>query len=220
MRFISHLDWLAMAERILARASLPVVYSEGYHPRIIMKTSPPLPIGVESHCELMQIFLREHLEREEVSGRLSSAVPEGITLKWAKGMRFKPPKNPYRAIVAAEYAIEFKDTLTREKMERTISLMKSLMPDGEADEQPAGPGPEWMKPVAGRIIDIRDYKSYMDGSSNRIDLIGKMDSKETLHAAKLGFFLCESTPLERFPRIVKTGYLRRTDKGFEAVFAN
>ncbi len=218
LRFISHLDWLAMAERILIRANLPVAYSEGFRPRMVMKASPPLPIGVESGCELLQVFLREPFDPKDVAKCLSEAVPEGIGLRWVQHMRFKPQKNPYKAIVAARYLIEFKESLSETKRERVVSLMSSLKPEMREDGISIGPDAEILKPLAGRLIEIDDPPSFLEGKSNEIQITGKMDPNATLHAAKLGLFLYEAVPLTRFPRIVKTGYLRQTKSGLEPVF--
>lgn len=218
LRFISHLDWLAMAERILIRANLPVAYSEGFRPRMIMKASPPLPIGVESGCELLMVFLREPFDPKDVAMRLSDAVPEGIGLRWVQHMRFKPQKNPYKAIVAARYSIEFKDPLPGAKRERIVSLLNSLKPEMHEDGIIIGPDAEILKPIAGRLIEIDDPPFFLEGKSNEIQITGKMDPNATLHATKLGFFLYEAVPLTRFPRIVKTGYLRQTKDGLEPVF--
>jgi hypothetical protein len=218
LRFISHLDWLAMVERILIRANLPVAYTEGYRPRIVMKASPPLPIGVQSECELLQVFLRDHYDPKDVAMRLSDAVPEDIDLRWVQHMRFKPQKNPYKAIVAAGYTIEFKESLPVAKRELVVSLLNSLKPESREDAISIGPDAETLKPVAGRLLEMDDASSFLEGDEGKVRIRGKMDPVETLHAAKLGFFLCETVPLTRFPRIVKTGYFRQTPKGLEPVF--
>ena len=218
IRFISHLDWLVMVERILTRANIPVSYTEGYRARVVMKGSPPLPTGIESNCELLQVFLREQFDPKEAARRLSLAVPEGVRLEWVQQMRFKPPKNPYKAIVAAEYSIELKEPLSGEKRERMVSLLNSLKPDTDEDELQVGPDPAVMKPLAGRMLKIKEPLPFIEGETSKLEIIGKMDANETLHAAKLGFFLYEAVPLTRIPRIVKLAYLRSTTKGLEPVF--
>lgn len=219
LRFISHLDWLAMVERILTRAQLPVAYSEGYHRRPIMKASPPLPTGAASQCELLQIFLDGVCDPKDVAQRLMASVPEDVTLKWAQAMRFKPQKNPYKAIAAAEYRYEFRAAIPGDRRERLLSLLESLKPgpDGEIDNI-LGPDPGTLKPIAGRLIAILNSDEYLNGNIDHIRLIGQMDASATLHAAKLGFFLYESVPLTRYPLITKLTHLRKTDSGYEPVF--
>ncbi len=218
IRFISHLDWLVMVERILTRANIPVSYTEGYRSRVVMKGSPPLPTGIESNCELLQIFLREHIDPKEVARRLSVAVPDGVGLEWVQQMRFKPPKNPYKAIAAAEYTIELKEPLSGEKRERMVSLLNALKPGTDEDELQFGPDPAVMKPIARRLLEIKEPLPFVEGEVNELEIIGMMAANETLHAAKLGFFLYEAVPLTRIPRILKLAYLRRTTKGLEPVF--
>ncbi len=216
-RFISHLDWLAMVERILIRARLPVVYSEGYHRRPVMKASPPLPTGVASKSELLQLFFYEHCDAKDVARRLSSVVPEDIALRWVQPMRFKPAKNPYKAIAAAEYNVDFRMDLTTDEREKIISLSKSLMPDAELPDVELR-DEKILKAVAGRLLEIKNADEFLNGGTGSLQLIGRMDDQATLHAAKLGFFYFESVPLKRFPLITKLGYLRSTDSGYEPVF--
>ena len=219
LRFISHLDWLAMVERIFARAEIPVVYSEGFHPRVIIKATPPLPTGVASLCELLQVFFFAQKDPMEVARRLVDAVPDGVGLNWVQPMRFKPPKNPYKAIVAAEYTYDFRYPLPVEKRKRAISVLRTLFAGGEQEDSAFGPDITTIKQIAGKLIEIKDDDKFIYGESNRIRVVGKMDNVETMHAAKLGFFLYETVPLERFPLITKLTHLRQTPKGYEPVFA-
>jgi len=219
LRFISHLDWLAMVERIFARAELPVVFSEGYHPRVIIKASPPLPTGVASLCELLQIFFFSQKDPMEVARKLADAIPEGVGLNWVQPMRFKPLKNPYKAIVAADYNYDFRQSLPLEKRERVLSVLKTLIPGSEQEDPMFGPDMATMKPITGKLIEIKEHEKFLEWESRQIRLIGKMDNIETLHAAKLGFFLYEMVPLERYPLITKLTHLRQTPKGYEPVFA-
>ena len=220
LRFISHLDWLAMVERIFTRAELPVVYSEGYHPRPIIKASPPLPTGVASLCELLQIFFFAQQDPKDAARKLADALPEGVGLNWVQPMRFKPPKNPYKAIAAAEYSYDFREPLRADRKERLLSALMTLLCDSVRENASAfGPDMITMKPITGKLIEIKEQEKFLEGESNQVRLVGKMDSMETLHAAKLGLFLYEIVPLGRYPLITKLTHLRQTPKGYEPVFA-
>src|SRR5690606_33558809 len=54
-RFASHLDLGRALGRALRRAGLPVAYSQGFHPLPKMAFGPPLPVGVESEAEFVDI---------------------------------------------------------------------------------------------------------------------------------------------------------------------
>ncbi|MFH1068866.1 MAG: TIGR03936 family radical SAM-associated protein [Candidatus Glassbacteria bacterium] len=51
LRFVGHLDMVRNIEFMLRRSELPVLYSEGFNPRMRLHFSPPLPVGIESEAE-------------------------------------------------------------------------------------------------------------------------------------------------------------------------
>lgn len=78
--FISHLDLIRFWERALRRAGMPLAYSEGFtpHPRIAL--AAPLPIGVTSEAELMDIFLLRWVPPQSFIKAMRSQLPAGIEL--------------------------------------------------------------------------------------------------------------------------------------------
>ena len=67
-RFASHLDLGRALGRALRRAALPVAYSQGFHPLPKMAFGPPLPVGVESEAEFLELTLTRELAPEEIAG--------------------------------------------------------------------------------------------------------------------------------------------------------
>ncbi len=71
LRFCGHLDLIRDLEFCLRRSGLPLVYSGGFNPRMRLHFSPPLPLGVESRAEYLDLEtlalsdaeLRQGLER-------------------------------------------------------------------------------------------------------------------------------------------------------------
>lgn len=77
-RFISHLDLARSLERAVRRARLPVALSEGFHPMPKLALGPPLALGAQSRAEYLDLELLQALSPEEVSDRLSRALPPGL----------------------------------------------------------------------------------------------------------------------------------------------
>lgn len=75
LRFISHLDWLRMIYRAIARARLPVAYSQGFNPKARVSFGPALPLFTESYCEYVDIDLTETVTG--VRERLNAYLPPG-----------------------------------------------------------------------------------------------------------------------------------------------
>ena len=84
MRFISHLELAHLFYRASKRASLPLCYSEGFHPmpRIIFATA--LPVGVESLGEIVDMELVGRMTPTEVQERLNEKMAQGIRIVEAK----------------------------------------------------------------------------------------------------------------------------------------
>lgn len=99
-RFISHLDMMRTMQRIFRRAKLPVWYTQGYNPRAYLMFPLPLPLGMESDMEILDLSLTENPEYEDVPERINAYAPEG--LRFIKA--YKPIMKPDE-IASAGYEI-------------------------------------------------------------------------------------------------------------------
>ena len=78
VRFVSHLDVLRGMQRAIRRAGLPVAYSDGFHPHLIMTFAMALPVGASSQGEYMEMELRDPLPMEDIRTRLDAAMGMGF----------------------------------------------------------------------------------------------------------------------------------------------
>jgi len=53
--YTSHIDLLRQVERVLRRADIPVKYSQGYNPHMLINLGITLPLGVASTCEYVTV---------------------------------------------------------------------------------------------------------------------------------------------------------------------
>jgi len=60
-KYMSHLDNMRYIERAIRRANLPVAYSQGFNPTMKLSFGPPLPLGITSETELIEIILQTNL---------------------------------------------------------------------------------------------------------------------------------------------------------------
>lgn len=104
MCFISHIDLLRHADRIIRRAHIKVNFSQGFNPHPLLFFSPPLSLGVASVAEYISIDSDEGAN--EVLEAFNSAVPE--TLKACRV--FKCTKNPnlQAKVVCADFVFPVK----------------------------------------------------------------------------------------------------------------
>lgn len=78
IKYISHLDTLKLFERASRRCDLPVAYTEGFNPRPRFVFGNPLPVGVTSESEFVDVFLDKDVEPEKIVSELNSVMPEGL----------------------------------------------------------------------------------------------------------------------------------------------
>jgi radical SAM-linked protein len=83
LRFISHHDTMRFFERAIARAGLPVKFSEGFNPRPRISLPLPRPVGIASQADVLVIELSEPLDVTAVVSRLSAQVPRDLRLQEA-----------------------------------------------------------------------------------------------------------------------------------------
>ncbi len=100
-KYISHLDLLRCFSRAIQRSGLPVVYSQGFHPHQKMTFALPLPIGVTSQCETVDIQFEDGVTGDEIKEKLSQNLPMDLQV-----LAVAPPQYAAAAIVAAEYRME------------------------------------------------------------------------------------------------------------------
>ena len=78
MRFVSHLDLLKIFSRAARRCGLPLSYSQGFNPHPELVFNAPLPLGVTSESEFVDISLDEELSEATCLDMLKIALPTGI----------------------------------------------------------------------------------------------------------------------------------------------
>ena len=82
IRFISHLDLTRAFHRALARAEVPIRFSEGFSPHPRFTFALPLSVGTESRCEAADFHLAfgADMTPEEIRERLRGQLPAGIEI--------------------------------------------------------------------------------------------------------------------------------------------
>lgn len=77
-RFLSHAEYSRAIMFAARRSGLPLEYAGRYRPRLKVSLSPPLPIGVGSEGELVDLSLAGYVSAAEGEHALSQVFPPGI----------------------------------------------------------------------------------------------------------------------------------------------
>jgi radical SAM-linked protein len=80
LKYISHLDLMRCWERALRRAGLAIAYSEGFTPHPKFSLAAPLPVGMTSRAELMDIFFTEWLGPDAFRVHMRNQLPGGLAI--------------------------------------------------------------------------------------------------------------------------------------------
>lgn len=102
--FLSHLDLVRIFSQSLQRASISVVYSNGFNPKPELTFAHPLSVGVESTGEIVEIMLKEYVEIPYFIKQINQVLPAGITVLAAEYVDVSE-KNIMSRVYAATYLI-------------------------------------------------------------------------------------------------------------------
>lgn len=78
IKFIAHLDLMRTIHRVFRRAGLPVEYSKGFNPHMNVSMAQPLPVGVYSEGEYLDVVFTEEVEESLIQEKLNESSPQGI----------------------------------------------------------------------------------------------------------------------------------------------
>lgn len=108
LRHIGHLDIMRAMQRALRRSGLPVAYSNGFNPHILLTFASALSVGVVGKNELMEAVLREDVTPEHFLEAMNHALPPDMQLRGARVLDDRATAL-MAAVQAAEYDIRIPD---------------------------------------------------------------------------------------------------------------
>ncbi len=83
-RFIGHLDLQRAMQRALRRSGLPVCYSQGFNPHLLLSFASPLSVGFQGEGEVMELPLSASMKEDEFLDKLNLHLPVGLKAKAVK----------------------------------------------------------------------------------------------------------------------------------------
>lgn len=84
LRHIGHLDIQRAVMRALRRSGLPVSYSKGFNPHILLTFASALSTGAAGRNEIMDVQLDREVTPEEFVAAMNAAMPPDMQLSSAK----------------------------------------------------------------------------------------------------------------------------------------
>ena len=126
LRHIGHLDIMRAMQRALRRSGLPVSYSKGFNPHILLTFASALSVGAVGKREIMEVSLEEEVAPEDFLAAMNKALPPEMQLTGARAL--PEGRGASMAMVrAARYRIE----LPEETAERFAAVLPAYLAQGE-----------------------------------------------------------------------------------------
>lgn len=120
LRYTSQIDLARVWERVIRRAGLPLIYSQGFNPRPKIQLAVGLPLGYASQCEIVDVWLeREIPDLVVVIGSLNAAAPPGLVSREIAVIDVRAPS--LQSIVrSTSYQVTFRVELTGAELARWV----------------------------------------------------------------------------------------------------
>lgn len=133
--YTSNLDVAKLWERVLRRADVPILYSEGFNPRPRLALATALPLGISSECEILDVSLKESIALPGLAERLLASSPNGLKIYTIEEIPVRSPSLAAQ-VRSAEYRIHFEDGIERAVLEaKTEMLLKAEALDYERERK-------------------------------------------------------------------------------------
>lgn len=158
-KFIGHLDTMRYFQKAVRRAELPIAFSGGYSPHMIMSFAAPLGVGITSRGEYFDMELTETVSTDEIARRLNDTMAEGFQVISARQVEDGKAGKAMSLVAAADYHVGFREgkepdgdwkTRIPEFLEQKEILISKASKNGE------------------KMVDIRPYIYKMELQGDKI----------------------------------------------------
>ena len=191
IRHIGHLDIQRSVQRGLRRSGLPVAYSNGFNPHILVTFASALSTGACGKREIMDVTMAEDVSEAEFLEKMNQAMPPEMQLSEARAVDRKHPSLP-PLLRAARY-----DLLIRE--ERYAGKLIEAIPKMMARE--TIPAMRKTK-TAMKECDIKPLIYTLEGTGNHLHATLVLTEREACKPGMLMEALCREAGISDEVRVL------------------
>ena len=183
MKFIGHLDIMRFFQKVMRRADIPIAFTGGFSPHMIMSFANPLGVGVTSDGEYFDIELTEEIDMKAAVVRMNQVVVEGIDIvnmvpisddKKQTGMSIVAAADYLSSLKSGIFPEDWKEKATQFMNQPTISILKKTKKSEKEGD---------IKPMI-YSFEVRDESVYMQVATGSVENL-----KPELVMQALGSFL-------------------------------
>lgn len=109
MKFIGHLDIMRYFQKAIRRAEIPIRFTEGFSPHMVMSFASPLGVGLTSDGEYMDIEVNASIPSKEAVERLNRVMVEGMKVLSYRQIPEGKASNAMSLVTCADYTVTFRE---------------------------------------------------------------------------------------------------------------
>lgn len=181
IRFLSHRETMDMFSRALKRANIPVVYSQGFNPRIRLTLPLPRTTGVETVGDMLcaELANTQPLDAGQLQQRLQEQLPAGCRITKTEmeipARKWYPDRVQYRFAIKKIH--EVSASLSEDAVARRAGEILSRSCVEVLRHSPKKPGP--------RAFDIRPFIERIDVWVDTVEAVCLVRQEGTVKVSEL-----------------------------------
>lgn len=126
VRHLGLLDLQRTIQRALRRSGLPIAYSNGFNPHIVMSFASALSSGVPGDAELLDVSLNGDTTEEACLEAMNRVLPPAL-----KVSRIRLVDDRFPKVTAAMQQAQYRITLRGENTEKMVSAIADFLKEEE-----------------------------------------------------------------------------------------
>lgn len=127
LRFIGHLDVMRFFQKVMRRAQIPIAFTAGYNPHMIMSFASPLGIGLTSEGEYFDIELAGYISSAEAVRRMNEVSAEGMEVVSFRQIAEEKKMTGMSIVAAADYLVGFADSEDKAAFTSSKELINAFL---------------------------------------------------------------------------------------------
>ena len=120
LRFIGHLDVMRFFQKAMRRAHIPIAFTQGFSPHMIMSFASPLGIGLSSDAEYFDAELTEPIASDDAVRQLNEVMVEGIEVVSFVQIAEEKKMTGMAIVAAADYLVSVKEGVLPENWKEQL----------------------------------------------------------------------------------------------------
>ena len=107
LKFIGHIDTLKYFERLFFVSGISIFFTEGFNPHAKLQFCNPLPLGIESECEILEFFTNYEYDEKELSDTLKFYENKNLSINRVKKVSYEKKISLTNEIYSTLYTLNF-----------------------------------------------------------------------------------------------------------------